>query len=186
MRRTVLGLSLLVAILAACTTSTGGGGGGGPAGDPVAAVNNVLNAIKAKNFSAIGPMLCTSKRDELLKDMNLPGSGASTAPGGLDMQQFVDALTVTFENLSVTQDSNDGTKAVVTVKGTLKTTMDRAKAKDIARQMFAGQSPGPSEQQLDQFADQMAAGQTTNLDNKVEVVKEENAWLVCSNPSTSD
>jgi hypothetical protein len=131
-------------------------------------------------------MLCTAKRDEILKDMNFPGAGATSGPGGITMQQFLDALTITFENLSVTQDSNDGSKAVVTVKGSLKTTMDRAKAKDIARQMFAAQSPGPTELQLDQIADQMAQGQTTNLDNKVEVVKEASGWLVCSNPSSSD
>ena len=57
--RRILALAILVMALAACGGSSGSGGGGnvaaGPAGDPVGAVNNFINAIKAKAFDKLGP-----------------------------------------------------------------------------------------------------------------------------------
>lgn len=50
-------LAAIVLALAACTFSS--------ASDPAAAINNVINAMKAKNFSAIPALICAAKRDEI-------------------------------------------------------------------------------------------------------------------------
>lgn len=174
MRRLVLGLAL-VAVLAGC------GGSGGTAGDPVAAVNNVINAIKSKQFSSIPPMLCTAKRDTLAKKLDPGAAAASGAPGNAG-QVMRDAMSFKIDNLQVNQVSNDGSKAVVSVKGQMTVTIDPGKAKDVAKAILTGMGQTPTDAQVDQMAQQLTQGtaKPTDIDSQVDVVKEGSAWLLCS------
>ena len=69
--RRILVLAVLVTALAACGGSggstTGGNAAAGPAGDPVAAVNNLIDAMEAKAFDKIGPLVCAAKRYEITR-----------------------------------------------------------------------------------------------------------------------
>jgi hypothetical protein len=180
MRRSLV-MVILVVALAGCGSSNNGGGGGnvpnGPSGDPVAAVNGFVNAIKAKAFDTIGNLVCAAKKDEIVGGLT---GGTSTA------QALVDAMTFDVKDLSVEQKSISGDNAVVHVKGTLTTTVDPAKGKDAVRQMFAAAMPSGTPVSDDQVNQMLATlDQERPIDADVDVTKENGGWVVCSDLSGS-
>jgi len=178
--RRFLVLATLAVALTACGGSSGGGGGGnvaaGPAGDPVGAVNNIINAVEAKAMDKLGPLYCAAKRDELV------GSSGAGAPADL-----LAAMTIDFKDLKVEQKSIDGDKAVVHVAGSMVSTIDQAKGEDAIRKMLAAAAPSGTQvtdAQVDQAMTAMANDQTLPIDSDIEVVKENGGWLVCSSLGT--
>jgi hypothetical protein len=176
MRRLVL-LSVLVLSLAACGGSGGGGGNvaAGPAGDPVGAVNNVINAIKAKAMDKLGPLFCSAKRDALV------ASAGGGAPSDL-----VAAMTFDFKDLKVEQKSINGDNAVVHVGGKMSATIDQAKGKDAVRKMLQAAAPSGTQvtdAQVDQAMTTFGQINEIPLDTDLDVVKENGGWLVCTSIS---
>jgi hypothetical protein len=181
-RRAWLVAGLALVGLVACQGS--GGGGGAAAGTPEAAVQNVLDALREERFSDIGPMVCSAKRDQILRQIDIATALASSAPG-IDPQEILDAMTMAFDDLQVTRLSEAGDKALVSVKGKLTIAIDEAKARDLVRAMLTATGKTPTDEQVDRFLPiltaQLEKGQP--IDSQVEVVREGGAWLVCSNPS---
>ncbi len=175
MRKLALGMALVV-VLAAC----GGSSGGGAAGDPVAAVNNVINAMKAKQFSTIAPMICSAKRDQIASSLDPAAALASAAPG-VAAQTILDAMSIDFSDVAVTQTSVSGDSAVVNVKGQMKITFDATKMKDVVKSILAAASQPTDDatvtQMLSLLSTQMSS--TKPIDSQINVVKENGAWLVC-------
>jgi hypothetical protein len=166
-------LAVVALALTACS--------GGSASDPTAAVTNVINAMKAKNFSSIPALICAARRDEISKKLDFASSMASNAPG-LDRQAFLNAVTIDFQNLQVAKVSESGDKAVVSVKGKLVMTMDPAKARDLVKAMLTAGGQTPTDAQIDSTVQGMTAqfAKGTDIDSQGDVVKEGGAWLLCS------
>ncbi len=163
MRRMVV-LAMLVMTLAACGGSSGGNTAAGPAGDPVGAVNNFVSALKAKSFSTIGNLVCASMR------YDIAGSFTGGAPSAL-----LDAMSFDVQNLNAQQTSINGDAAVVHVTGKIVTSVDAGKAKDAVKQLLGGQATD------DQINQAIAAMSTSkDIDQDVNVVKENGGWLICS------
>lgn len=174
-------VAAIVFAFAACGGSGGGGGGNTPEG----AVNNVINAMKAKNFSAIAPMICAAKRDEISKKLDITTSLASSAPG-LDRQKLLDAMTFDFKDLSVTKVSESGDTAVVAVKGSLAITLDPAKARDIVKAILSAGGKTPTDAEIDALLPTMidALSKGTPINSQGDVVREGGTWLLCSDLTT--
>jgi hypothetical protein len=179
--RRMLFLAPLVLALAACGGSSGTAGGGnvaaGPAGDPVAAVNNLINAMKAKAFDKIGPLVCAAKRYEI--------AGALT--GGLT-GGLADAMGFDFKDMKVNQTSINGDSAVVHVEGNMVLTLDAAKGKDAVRKMLQDAAPSGqtvTDEQVNQVVSGFGTGNTTPIKSDMQVVKENGGWVVCSDLNTS-
>lgn len=168
--RRFLFLVVLVVSVAACGGSSGGGGGAanGPASDPVGAVNGFINTIKAHAFDKLPALVCAAQKDAILG--GLTGGSNSAA------QALMAAMSFDFQNGNVTQSSVNGDNAVVHVTGKLVTTVDAGKAKDLAKQVLGGQA-------TDDMINQMVAAMNTSrdVDQDVNVVKENGGWVVCSN-----
>ena len=165
--RRILILATLVMALAACGGSSGGGNvAAGPAGDPVGAVNNYINAVKAKSFDKLGPLVCAAKRYQMV--------GAFTgAPSAL-----LSAMTFDVQNLNVQQTSINGDSAVVHLTGKLVTTVDAGKAKDAVKQLMGSQA---TDQQVNDFITAMTMNKDIAQD--IDVVKENGGWVTCSSLS---
>lgn len=166
---------MLAMALTAC-----GGSSGGPAADPVGAVNNLLNAVKAKQFTTIAPMICAAKRDSLSQSLN-PMSALGSAAPGVNVQSILDAMTIDYTGLSVTQVSQNGDSAVVAIKGQLAITIDPAKMKDVVKTILAAAGQPTDDATIQQMLPLMtsAMASTKAMDSQVNVVKENGAWLVC-------
>ncbi len=167
-------VAAIVFALAACTGSS--------ASDPTTAVPNVINAMKAKNFSSIPALICAAKRDEISSKLDFTSGLASSAPG-LDRQALLNAMTLDFQNLQVAKVSESGDKAVVSVKGKLVMTVDPAKARDLVKAILTAAGQTPTDAQIDQVQQAMMAqfAKGTDIDAQGDVVKEGGAWLLCSN-----
>jgi hypothetical protein len=178
MRKLAFGLALVV-MLSAC-----GGSSGGAAGDPVAAVNNVITAMKAKQFSSIAPMICSAKRDEIAASLDPAAALASAAPG-VAAQTILDAMAIDFSDVSVTQTSVSGDNAVVAVKGQMKITVDPAKMKEVVKAILLAQGLPADDATINMAMQSLTSemASTKPIDSQVNVVKENGVWLVCDNLS---
>jgi len=167
--RRMLFLAPLVLALAACGGSSGSTSGGnvaaGPAGDPVAAVNNYVTAIKSKAFDKLGPLVCAAKRYAIVGTYT--GSGMPAA--------LLDAMTFDVQNLNVQQSSVTGDAAVVHVTGKLVSTVDAGKAKDAVKALLGNTA---TDDQINQMITGLSSSKDISQD--VDVVKENGGWVVCS------
>jgi hypothetical protein len=166
MRRFLVLVGLVFAI-GACGGS-GGGAANGPAGDPVGAVNGFINTIKAKAFDKLPALVCAAKKDEILGPF---AGGGSPGP----QQALMNALSFDFQNGNVQQKSVSGDNAVVHVTGKLVTTVDANKAKDAVKQFLGDQA---TDDQINQFVTSMNSSR--DIDEDIDVVKENGGWVVCS------
>ncbi len=167
--RRILILGMLLVVLSACGGSGGGGGGAanGPAGDPVGAVTGFVNTIKAKAFDKLPPLVCAAQREAIVGGITGSSAGMPAA--------LMDAITFDFQNLDAKQTTLNGDAAVVHVTGKLVTTVDAAKAKDAVKQLLGSQA---TDDQVNQMI--AALGQSRDISEDVDVVKEGGSWVVCS------
>ena len=177
--RRILILAVLAVSIVACGGSSGGGGNvaAGPAGDPVGAVNNVINALKAKALDKLGPLVCAAKRDEILQNFS------ANTPADL-----LDAMTFDFQDLKVEQTSINGDAAKVHLAGKLKLTIDEGKGKPAIRKMLEAQAPSGTtitDEQVNQMITAFGNYQATDISSDVDTVKENGGWVICSNFATS-
>jgi hypothetical protein len=176
--RRLLVLAALVVSLAACGGSSGGGNvAGGPAGDPVGAVNNFINAIKAKSLDKLGPLTCAAKRYEIIGSMSVNTSA-----------DMLDAMNFDFQDLKVEQTSVSGDAAKVHVAGKLVLTLDPTKGKEAVRKALQAAAPSGTQvtdDQVNQMMTLFASGKPADISSDVDVVKENGGWVVCSKFGTS-
>ncbi len=156
--------------LAAC-------GGGATASDPVATVKDMMQAVVDKKLDKITDYACAAKKDEVKQQFDL----ASALGGGLDPQKILDVMTFSIENAEYNKLSENGDKATVQMKAKLIIKIDKEKFKSVITDMAKAQGQDlPADQlgpMVDQAATQLEQGQ--NIDNTVELVKENGKWLIC-------
>jgi hypothetical protein len=166
---------IVVVVLSVLLTACGGGA----ANDPVSVVKDMMQAITDKKFDKLADLACAAQKDKIKDALNPAGALAGT---GIDVNKMLDAMTFTFSNPDISKVSESGDKATVQVKGKMTIKLDREKFKPILKDILKAQGQDVSDDQLDQFMG-LAAGQIESgqdIDNKVEVVKENGKWLVCS------
>jgi len=166
---------LIVLLLASMALSACGGG----AGDPVATVKSVVQAIQDKKFDSVADFVCAEKKAEVTRQLDFRSSLGGL---GFDVQQMVDAMNFDLSNFQYTKTSESGDKAVVSVKGDMKMTMDRDKFKVVIVDLLKAQgltdvSDDMVNTSLDMLATQFESGVPISSD--VDVVKEGGAWKVC-------
>ncbi len=171
MRKVLVGL-VIVMSLVGCGSSSGG--------DPVGAVNAVINAFKSKDFAAIAPLICAAKRDVVAAEMDPAQALASAAPG-VTASQIIDAISIDVQNFTATQASISGTSAVVNVTGTITINMDPTKARDIIRSVLAAAAEPTDDATIDQVLPVMTASisKPNDISGPVNVTQEGGVWLVC-------
>jgi hypothetical protein len=167
-------LAVMVAIgaltLAACSAAPAG-----PANDPVTAVRNFVALMEAKQFDQMQAAACS----ELAGEMDL-GSGFSAGLPGVTATQFLEAVTIQVREPQYAEVSRSADRAVVSIKGTMAMTFDRARMREILRPALEAQGKPADDAALDAWLDLMEGMMNQPLDEQVDVVNEGGEWKVCS------
>ncbi len=163
---------VMSALLTAC------GGGGATANDPTGTVKAAMQAVVDKKFDALADLTCAAQKDKVKQTFNPAGALGAT---GVDATKILDAMTISLQNPEYTKVSEEGDKAVVQMKGKLSIKFDKEKLKTVMKDVMAAQGQTLTDEQLasglDMIASQMEQGQ--DLDQKVDVVKENGKWVFC-------
>ena len=147
------------------------------AGTPDGAVNALLDVVIAKQFDQIGPLVCESRRDELIAEFDLVRAFSSD---GIDAQPLVDAMTLTVDGRDVSVVSEEGDDSTVHVDGTLRIAVDENAAKEWLRTSLEALGQSADDATIDQFLSSIM-GRLGNIpvSSDVDVVREDGQWLVC-------
>jgi len=162
---------VLSALLTAC-------GGGAAASEPVGVVQAAMQSVVDKKFDQLASMTCAAQKDKVAQTFNPAGAlGAA----GVDATKILDAMTISLQNPEYTKVSEEGDKAVVQMKGKMSIKFDKEKLKVVMKDVLKAQGQDVSDEQLtaglDMIAGQMEQGQ--DLDQKVDVIKENGKWVFC-------
>lgn len=154
---------------------------GPSADDPVATVNALLDALVAKDFASVGDYVCAEERDEAVAQFDLAAQ-ISAELGGLDAQVLLDGMTISTPDRAVTEVSNDGSTAVVSITGSIHIDVAEEAAREFVRQVLEAMDETVTDEMLDEYTPLfMASVETAQdlTDPSVEVVLEDGLWLVC-------
>jgi hypothetical protein len=172
---------LLVAFLAASALLGCGGGGptGGPAADPVTAVTNVVNAIKAKSFQILPSMYCEGRNPPFTSSLN---SLASQVPG-MTVDSIMAPVTITVDGFTATLFNQNGNQANVQVTGTMTFTVDPVRARDVVRAVLAAQGQPTDEASITTGVGQYSQGwvgqHAISSVGAIRTTKSDTGWVVC-------
>jgi hypothetical protein len=171
----VMALSLM---LAAC------GGGDDDAGDPVAVVKDMMQAVENKNFDNITDFACEADKEEVAQQFDFGAVIAASMSGAdIDPQKVLDAMEFEFANAEYEEVSKSGDAAVVRAQGRLNITVNEEKFKELVRELLKAegledvsdelldQAMGPA---MDQFE---SMGQ--DIDENFGLIKEDGKWVIC-------
>lgn len=185
--RRILGLAasalLLVALVGAPTLAQS------PvpaADDPVATMEEFLDAFVAQDVAAYGQFLCAEKRDAFVARYDRSAFLASL-PAGVDGAALIAAMTVQLADRVVTLVSADDTTATVTAQGRLLVRIDDAVAREFIDQLLTAQGMVVTDEIVEQALPQLLTalgGQATTETGQpfvrtVTLIPEGGAWVIC-------
>lgn len=158
-------------LLAAC-------GGGATASDPTAVVKEAMQAVADKKFDKLAEMTCAAKKADVENIFNPAGA---LAGAGIDAQKVLDAMTITIQDAEYTKVSETGDKAEVQMKGKMNIKLDKEKFKVVMMDILKAQGQELPADQIDPILDMAVSQveQTQDVDNKIDVVKENGKWVIC-------
>jgi hypothetical protein len=168
-----LALALLLT-LAAC------GGTSAPGSDPGGTVQAAMAAATAGGFAKLTDYVCAAKKGDITSTFG-GSSLTALASSGVNAQQLMDAMTISFENVATKEVSKTDTTATVHVTGNMKALFDKDKMRAIMKTVLAARGAPTDDATLD-AAMTMISGQlsqTQALDNDLKLVKEDGKWLIC-------
>ncbi len=173
MKRVSLLVTVLVVagvVLSAC--------GGAAAADPAGVTKDAMQAVVDKNFTKLADLTCAAQKSNVQNMFNPAGQLAQL---GIDTQQLLDSMSFSLQNAEYTKVSENGDKAVVTVKGKLAIKVDKDKFKTVMKAIAQAQGQTLTDDQLDQvltpMLTQFEAG--TDLNQNLDLVKENGKWVLC-------
>jgi len=163
---------VLSAVLTAC------GGSGGAASDPTGVVKEAMQAVVDKKFDKLAEMTCAAKKADVENIFSPAGAFAGT---GIDAQKVLDAMTISIQDAEYTKVSETADKAEVQMKAKMNFKVDKEKFKGVMVDILKSQGQEVPVDQVDAIL-AMAVSQmeeTQNVDNKIDVVKENGKWVIC-------
>ena len=163
---------VLSALLTACGASSGA------AAEPASVVKSAMQAVVDKKFDQLADLTCAAKRDSIKNAFNPAGA---LAQAGVDPQKILDAMSFKLENGDFSKVSESGDTAVVQMKGKMTISVDKEKFKAVMAEVAKAQGQELPVDQLDQIIEMVISqlGQGTDIDQKVDVIKENGKWVMC-------
>jgi hypothetical protein len=154
-----------------------------PAADPVAAVNAFLDALDAGQWSTLPTLACSAERENIAASYD-PAAQTFFSPEAV--QALFESLDVAVTDRAVALASSDDATARVSLAGTLTWTVDDAGLQAFVEALAAVASPAPSAEEKDAAAQNLrSALESRVLTPEVQVVAEDEGWLVCSDLLTT-
>jgi hypothetical protein len=171
----LLGL-LLSAGLVACSGVPGAGDGD----SSTAVVQQALALVAAKDLDGLTNLACEAQKDQVREQFDFAGGLAGGAIPGLDAEAMLDAVSFDTSGVTVTETSNDGTNAEVSMTGSLGFSFDEAKLRDVLVPILAQQNLPTDDAAVDAMLGAVGSmAQDVPLNETVALVKENGAWKIC-------
>lgn len=172
--------AVLVVVVALGVVACGGGPGGGPTNDPVGSVTNALTAVSGGNLSKITDYACAAHKNDITNAFGGGNMEALTA-AGIKPDDLLNAMTLTFANVSAKEVSKTDTKATVHVTADMTIAFDKDKFKAMMKTVLTAQGQPADDATLDMMMNAMSGQlqQTQKLDEDIAVVNEGGKWLLC-------
>jgi hypothetical protein len=168
--RTVAAVAIALTI-AAC--------GGTAANDPATTVNAVLAAVSGGKLDQLDQYVCPADKVSLPQLLGGSGSISGLPP---DVADLLKAMTISYENLTVTPGTVNGDTATVHVTATVKLGFDDQKLSALVKGMLQAQG-----QPTDDLAVSTAVAAlkaqlpaSSALDTDVTLQNQGGKWLICS------
>ena len=170
--RLVTAVLAALLVVAAC--------GGGNSGDPTATVKDFVSLVEQKQFDKIPDIACAAQKDAMKEQFDIAGQLAGSLEG-VDAKSITDAMTIKFDNLEVKEVEKSADKAKVSLKGTLKMSVDKTKMTDVLKKVVAAQGLPVDDATVATMLDSMVGAfeQGEPVDSSVDLVVENGKWVVC-------
>jgi hypothetical protein len=168
------------AALALAITLAACGGTPAAASDPSATVNAAFAAAQSGGFAKITDFACAAHKDDIATALG--GQDLSALEGsGVNVNDLLAALQVSFENVTTKEISKTDTAATVHVTGDMKMSFDQAKFKTILKTMLGAKGLPTDDATVDTLLTAMAGAmtQTQKLDQDIVLTNEGGKWLIC-------
>jgi hypothetical protein len=173
-------LRRVAALALAITLAACGGGAPAPANDPTGTVNAAFTAAQSGGLAKMTDFACAAHKDDLTKALGGADLGALSGTG-INVDDLMSAMQVSFTNVSTKEVSKTDTTATVHVTADMKMTFDQAKFKTILKTMFTAKGLPADDATIDAMLAGMAGAmsQTQKLDEDLVLTKEGDKWLIC-------
>ena len=170
--RLVTAVLAALLVVAAC--------GGGNSGDPTATVKDFVSLVEQKQFDKIPDIACAAQKDAMKEQFDIAGQLAGSLEG-VDAKSITEAMTIKFDNLEVKEVEKSADKAKVSLKGTLKMSVDKTKMTDVVKKVVAAQGLPVDDATVATMLDSMVGAfeQGEPVDSSVDLVVENGKWVVC-------
>jgi hypothetical protein len=170
--------AVLVVVLV--VVALGGGGGGGSANSPTGAVQQVFRLVEAGQFDKVPDMACTAYKSQAAQAFDFGSAFGSLMPG-MTTQQVASAIHIVTSDLSITEVSRSGDKAVVKVSGTMKLSVDATKFREVIKSLLGAAGQSVDDSVIDATMSQLTGlmNSTQPLDSTLNVVNEGGSWKIC-------
>ncbi|NTU64350.1 MAG: hypothetical protein HGB05_13360 [Chloroflexi bacterium] len=169
---------MMIVVIVMSVLLTACGGGGGAASDPTGVVKEAMQAVADKKFDKLAEMTCAAKKADVENIFNPAGA---LAGAGVDAQKVLDAMTITIQDAEYTKVSETADKAEVQMKAKMNIKLDKEKFKVVMMDILKAQGQELPADQIDPILDMAVSQveQTQDVDNKIDVVKENGKWVIC-------
>jgi hypothetical protein len=165
----------LAVVLAAC-------GGGGPASgsDPAGTVTAAFTAAQSGGLTKLTDFACAAHKDDIAQALG--GQDLSVLQtSGVNVNDLLSALQVSFANLTTKEVSKTDTAATVHVTADMKMSFDKEKFKTILKTMLSAKGLPTDDATVDAMLTGMsgAMSQTQKVDEDIMLTNEGGKWLIC-------
>ena len=169
---------LATAVLAASLVAAACGGGN--SGDPTATVKDFVSLVEQKQFDKIPDIACAAEKDAMKEQFDIAGQLAGSLEG-VDAKSITDAMTIKFDNLEVKEVEKSADKAKVSLKGTLKMSVDKTKMTGVVKKVLEAQGTPVDDATVAMMLASMVGAfeQGEPVDSSVDLVVENGKWVVC-------
>jgi hypothetical protein len=168
------------AVLALAIALGACGGTPSAASDPSGTVNAAFAAAQSGGFAKLTDFACAAHKDDITKALG--GQDLSALEGaGVNVNDLLSALQVSFENVTTKEVSKTDTTATVHVTGNMKMSFDQAKFRTILKTMLAAKGLPTDDATVDTMLTAMSGAmtQTQPLDQDIVLTNEGGKWLIC-------
>lgn len=154
---------------------------GPSATDPVATLNTLLDVVIGRRFDQVASFACAADQATLDKSLDLAANLQANLPAGTDVAGLVDTLTLTIPDRTISLVSNDGSSAVVDVKGTLTVGVDQTALRPWVKQLLVAAGEDSSEAAVDAAMATIVPSLAVakSIAKTVNLVNSDGAWLIC-------
>jgi hypothetical protein len=165
----------LAVILAAC------GGSAPTAGsDPQGTVTAAFTAAQSGGFLKLTDFACAAHKDDIAQALG--GQDLSALQGsGVNVNDMLSALQVSFSNLTTKEVSKTDTAATVHVTADMQMSFDKEKFKTILKTMLGAKGLPTDDATVDAMLSGMSSAmtRTQKVDEDIMLTNEGGKWLIC-------